>query len=83
MEFKIFLPLNALLMMVSAEPAVITRIFISGIYTGWQQIPPTAVYRRLVASVPSAVRQRLVPASAGVCAPYSHSIVAGGLLVMS
>ncbi len=83
MEIKIFLPFNALLMMVSAKPAVITRSFISGIYTGWRQIPPTPVYWRLVASVPSAVRQRLVPASAGVCAPYSHSIVAGGLLVMS
>ena len=83
MEFKIFLPLNALLMMVSAKPAVITRIFISGIYTGSQQIPSTAVYRRIVASVPSAVRQRLVSAGFGVCAPYSHSIVAGGLLVMS
>ncbi len=83
MEFKIFLPFNELLMMVSAKPAVITRSFISGIYTGWRQIPPTAVYRRLVARVPSAVGQRLAPASAGVCAPYSHSIVAGGLLVMS
>ena len=83
MEFKIFLPLNALLMRVSAKPAVITHSFISGIYIGWRQIPPTAVYWRLVASVPSAVRQRLVPAGFGVCAPYSHSIVAGGLLVMS
>ena len=77
------MPLNALLMLVSAKPTVITRSFISGIYTGRQQIPPTAAYWRLVASVPSAVQQRLGPAGFGVCAPYSHSIVAGGLLVMS